>query len=139
MQARADAEIELLQNLKLQTLADTRELPAHSPENQLLRGCMHLINDRRLQLRLAPTSAATSQLSEVLKAAANAPAATQGGMAAYALLSPVAHALEDVQLLARGDEKRMARALTDKAEVLAHAGELLWKRILRQGAKKKGL
>lgn len=138
MQARTDAEIKLLQNLKLQTLTDARDLPASSNENHLLRGCMHLINDRRLQLRLVPASAATAQLRKVLRAAARAPAATQSGMAAYALLSPVAHALEDVQLLARGNKAHMARALKDKADTLVHAGEHLWKRSLRVGAKQQG-
>jgi hypothetical protein len=139
LQDRFNAVLKVLEGLKLGTLTRERALEAGSPENAILRGFMHLINDHRLQLRLAPTSPAVAHIPQLVQAAASAPAATQAGMAAYALLSPVADALENLQLLARGNETHMEHVAVLKGHVLERAGRELWKQALQTTQRSNGV
>jgi hypothetical protein len=139
LQDHFSSVLKALGGLKLGTLTQERTLEAGSYENDILRGFMHLINDHRLQLRLAPKALSVGRLPQLLQTAASAPAVTQAGMPAYALLSPVADALEHMQLLARGNESHMKQMTPLKGHILGLAAGELWTQALQKTQQSKGL
>lgn len=137
LQAHTDSVIAAVGNLHLKTLTNDSTLPTFSPENALLLGFMHVINDHRLLLHMEPDHVALDRLPDLLTAAAAAPPIAASGLAAYALLSPVMATLEDLRALARGDKDCAAQMAELEAVVLADAGQALWQRAL-QGASDAG-
>jgi hypothetical protein len=129
VQAVTKAVTGALQTFKLATLDATGALPAMSSESKPLRALMHLVNDHRIQLHTFPDRDLFARMPEVLQAVADSPAATQSGMSAYALLSPVAAALDDLQMLARGDASCADKQHRIEQRVLQAAGPKLWVRL----------
>ena len=122
LQAHFDNVTAALGAFSLQTLDGVAALPPDSPENAVLLGFAHLINDHRILVQTEPNLVALDRLPDLLEASAASPAATQAGLATYALLSPVISTLEDLLELARGDGDCRDAMLALEARVLETVG-----------------
>jgi hypothetical protein len=139
VQAYLDDAVAALKSLKLQTLDEHFTLPPTSPENGALLGFTHLINDHRILLHTSPDEVSFELLSDLLDASTVTPAATQAGLPAYALLSPVMSTLEDLQALARGDVDCSRAMAALEGTLLDHSGHALWDRARRQTTNEHGV
>lgn len=129
MQAQIEHAATVLQQLQLSMKSKT--LSDDSEDVAMLRGLMHLINDQRILLHTAPSKQRVQNLQLLVKAAAQAPAVSQAGLAAYALLSPAMAALEDMRLFARGDSECRQQLAQLEEDSLAATGAELWQRSLQ--------
>jgi hypothetical protein len=131
LQGLPGALLQALRSLQLQTLDADKMLPDDSTENALLLALMHLMNDYRIQMHTFPDSALFGRLPALLQAVVRAPAATQSGMAAYALLSPVAATFDDMAFLARGNKDCLSAVHELQAKALADVGLQMWHEALK--------
>ena len=133
MQEHADALLAAIRSASLSD-SDLRGLNATgsipSERVQLLNAIAAFVNDRRLAAILAPSADSYAYLFRLLIAVGGSPLAQQSGAGAYALLSPVLHALRDVAQLTAGEDECWQPLLELARHATRGAGKALWTRAL---------